>query len=184
MLTLITGGTRSGKSGFATKLAAATNEAVLYVATWREDSATHADEMAMNRIARHKQSRPGNWRTVILEQDATLQTLAHAPERVVLLDCIGLWVGGTLFDNVGARDEMQWSDIEARAEQLMNTLVCAVDQHDGRWFVVTNEVGSALTPDNAVGRAFADAMGRANQTLMKHCHQAWLLVAGASLQLK
>ncbi|MGF1665735.1 MAG: bifunctional adenosylcobinamide kinase/adenosylcobinamide-phosphate guanylyltransferase, partial [Acidimicrobiia bacterium] len=59
MLTLLTGGARSGKSSAAVRLASATAAPVHYLATAQPGDA----EMAQ-RIARHRADRPAGWITV------------------------------------------------------------------------------------------------------------------------
>ena len=59
MITLVTGGARSGKSDFAEKLVkeAAGENPVLYIAT-----ATNTDGEMADRIRHHQARRPANWR--------------------------------------------------------------------------------------------------------------------------
>ncbi|HEY0583627.1 MAG TPA: bifunctional adenosylcobinamide kinase/adenosylcobinamide-phosphate guanylyltransferase, partial [Chloroflexota bacterium] len=56
---LVLGGVRSGKSGYAERLAAESGGPVLYVAT-----ATASDDEMRERILRHRAQRPATWRTV------------------------------------------------------------------------------------------------------------------------
>ena len=59
MITLVLGGTRSGKSRYAQQLARQLSERPLYVATSRPWDADHKA-----RIARHQRERGPEWRTV------------------------------------------------------------------------------------------------------------------------
>src|SRR5947209_16990448 len=58
-LILILGGTRSGKSALAERLAASSGRPVAFVAT-----ATAGDDEMRERIARHRASRPRQWHTL------------------------------------------------------------------------------------------------------------------------
>ena len=59
MITLITGGARSGKSSYAEMLAAQSGLQVIYIAT------AHAGDAEMDeRIRRHRAHRPAGWITV------------------------------------------------------------------------------------------------------------------------
>ncbi|MFD2273057.1 bifunctional adenosylcobinamide kinase/adenosylcobinamide-phosphate guanylyltransferase [Undibacterium arcticum] len=93
MRTLILGGSRSGKSAYAEQLAAASGKEVIYIATAQAGDA----EMAQ-RIALHRQQRPAHWHTV--EQPLALgDAIAEwsAPARVLLVDCLTLWLSNLLF---------------------------------------------------------------------------------------
>lgn len=72
-LVLVIGGARSGKSGYAERLAAGSGRPVVYVATARD----WGDPEMADRIAAHKAARPAQWRTVEapLLDEATLARL-------------------------------------------------------------------------------------------------------------
>ena len=40
-----------------------------------------------------------------------------------------------------------------------------------------------MVPATAVGGLFRDRLGALQQVLMRHCHSAWLVVAGRALNL-
>src|SRR5919199_3507238 len=91
-LTLVLGGARSGKSRHAEALAESSGLRLVYVAT-----AEARDREMMDRIARHRARRDGRWTTLEapLELAATLAAEA-APDRVVLVDCLTLWLSNVL----------------------------------------------------------------------------------------
>ena len=81
-VTLVLGGVRSGKSALAERLARAAGRPVLVVATARVTD----DDMA-ERIARHRASRPANWRTVEAPLDLVAAVGQHAAgDEVVVVD--------------------------------------------------------------------------------------------------
>ena len=82
------GGARSGKSRHAEHLAMASGLAPVYLAT----AQALDDEMA-RRIAAHRARRGPAWRTVEepLDLVGALQREC-APERIVLVDCLTLWL--------------------------------------------------------------------------------------------
>jgi adenosylcobinamide kinase/adenosylcobinamide-phosphate guanylyltransferase len=51
-------------------------------------------------------------------------------------------------------------------------------------WVVSNEVGWSLVPDNALGRRFRDEAGRLNQRIASVADKACLIVAGMKLDLQ
>ncbi len=92
MLTLVTGGARSGKSRHAEALIAHAPQ-VLYIAT----SQVFDDEMAA-RIQHHRDGRPAHWRTAERwRQLDELITPDIAPEEAILLECITTLVTNLLF---------------------------------------------------------------------------------------
>ena len=92
MLTLVTGGARSGKSRHAEALIAHAPQ-VLYIAT----SQVFDDEMAA-RIQHHRDGRPAHWRTAERWQQLDeLITPDIAPEEAILLECITTLVTNLLF---------------------------------------------------------------------------------------
>ena len=88
MLILVTGGSRSGKSGFALSLAERTAGPRVFLAT----AQAFDDEMA-RRIAAHQKSRNAGWGLVeepLRVPEALGRALGEA--RTVLLDCVTLWM--------------------------------------------------------------------------------------------
>ena len=181
MLTFILGGARSGKSSYAERLATEHGGPVLYVATAR----AWDDDMAA-RIRRHQADRPAHWQTLEVPLDvgaAVTDWLAAAPERpaVVLLDCITL-----LANNVVAPlpEDLRPEVAEAALAPEIAALIEAVRTSGLDWIIVSNEVGLGIVPPYALGRAYRDALGRANQRLAAVADRALFMVAGLPLALK
>ena len=83
-LTFVTGGARSGKSGFAEQLAVQGGAPVTYIAT-----AEPGDTEMRRRIEEHRRRRPGSWRTVEAPLDLPeAVTAALAGGGTVLVDCL------------------------------------------------------------------------------------------------
>lgn len=164
---LVTGGARSGKSGFAEQLALKAGRCPIYVAT----SAAWDQEMA-DRIGHHKARRDERW-TTVEEQLDLVGTLARhcGPDRVVLVDCLTLWLTNLIL---------------ADRDLALDTasLAAAIPDLAGPVIFVTNEVGLGIVPDNAMARAFRDAQGRLNQELARVCGRVVLVACGLPLLLK
>src|SRR5271168_4573084 len=89
---LVLGGARSGKSRYAQALAEESRPERLFLATAEAGD----DEMA-RRIARHRADRGEGWATreEPLELAAALRAAARA-ERIVLVDCLTLWLSNLM----------------------------------------------------------------------------------------
>lgn len=164
-LSLILGGTRSGKSQYAERLITAQPPPWVYIAT-----AQAFDDEMRDRIAIHRARRDVGW--FVIEEPLDLaRALAEAGERPVLVDCLTVWLGNlTLGDH----------DITAATEALD----AALDRRGVPTVLVSNEVGLGIVPDNALARAFRDASGRLNQHFAARADSVLFLVAGLPMRVK
>lgn len=164
---LVLGGARSGKSRYAQGRAEATGLVPLFIAT-----AQAFDEEMAERIARHQAERGNGWQTVEAPLDLADAIAAHAaPDHVLLVDCLTLWVSNLL---LGERD----------IPSATTALTDAVAAARGPVILVSNEVGAGIVPENPLARQFRDAAGRINQQVAAIANEVRLVVAGLSLQLK
>lgn len=161
---LVLGGTRSGKSEVAERIAAGVGGAVTYLATGSTDGSAGASDLNA-RIARHQQRRPSDWTTV--ECGAGLAAALRArPGGTVLVDSLGTWLA-------------------AHHDFAANTadLVAAITARRGTTIVVSEEVGLAIHPTTELGRRFVDALGSLNQAVAAEADEVALVVAGRTLWL-
>jgi adenosyl cobinamide kinase/adenosyl cobinamide phosphate guanylyltransferase len=166
--TLLLGGARSGKSSLAVRLADEASAPVVVLAT-----AEARDEEMAERIAVHRAARPGSWDVVEAPLDVGEAVAGIREDACVVLDCLTLWVANAL--EAGWRDE----EVE-RAAAAVATIAAGREQPT---VVVTNEVGLGLVPENALGRAYRDLLGRVNAVFAAEAEQAYLMVAGRTLEL-
>ena len=89
MITLVTGGARSGKSTFAESLYE-NDKDVVYIAT-----AKALDDEMKERVKHHQNSRPKQWRTY--EGNYNLSN-AIRTEKNYLLDCITVLTSNIMYD--------------------------------------------------------------------------------------
>ena len=87
---LITGGSRSGKSSYAEKLALALSPAPVYLATARI-----WDDEFRERVRRHQERRGPQWTNIEEEKQLSRHDLTG---RVVVVDCMTLWATNFFFD--------------------------------------------------------------------------------------
>lgn len=163
---LITGGARSGKSGFAERLTLSMGGEAIYVAT-----AEALDGEMAERIARHRARRGPEWETVnaSLSLLDTLHETDHGRPRLV--DCLTLWLSNLMHHG------HDWqTEVRALAEALPGFAAPVV--------FVTNEVGAGIVPENRLARAFRDAAGLVNQEIAAACDELWLVTAGYPMKVK
>ena len=177
-LTLVIGGTRSGKSAFATELAKKQKH-VCYIATADSGQSSHINDGEMlERIEKHKKSRPAEWKTVEapLELDKAISNL-NGSFDVVLIDCITIYVTNMLLGN--HKEEGDAYIIDA-----INKLCSVCKSAPFHVIIVTNEVGYGLVPDNALSRRFRDIAGYANQIIAREADNVYLVTAGIESKIK
>jgi adenosylcobinamide kinase/adenosylcobinamide-phosphate guanylyltransferase len=169
-VTLVLGGARSGKSRWtqaaAEAWAAAHGRRLVMVVT----AQAFDDEMA-ERIARHRADRDVRWRTIEapLELPAAVEGLAAG--EVAVVDCLTLWLSNLLL-------------AEADLAEAFDRLQRAAAVSPARLWLVSNEVGQGIVPDNALARRFRDEAGRLHQALAAQAEEAAMIVAGLPLWLK
>lgn len=181
MLTLVTGGARSGKSRHAEALIADAPQ-VLYIAT----SQIFDDEMAA-RIQHHRDGRPAHWRTAERWQQLDeLITPAIAPAEAILLECITTMVTNLLFALGGDSDPDGWdyAAMERAIDDEIGVLIAACQRCPAHVVLVTNEVGMGIVPENRLARHFRDIAGRVNQRLAAAADAVWLVVSGIGVKIK
>ncbi|CAN5813670.1 bifunctional adenosylcobinamide kinase/adenosylcobinamide-phosphate guanylyltransferase [soil metagenome] len=165
-LCLVIGGARSGKSRFAEGLVAARPGPWTYIATGEALDA----EMAA-RIAAHRAGRGRGWRTIEAPIELAAALGRVPPGEAVLVDCLTLWLANHL---------MAGHDLEAEAARLE----AALAGRRGPLWLVSNEVGMGIVPENALARRFRDAAGQLNQRIAARADRVLLVAAGLPLALK
>jgi adenosyl cobinamide kinase/adenosyl cobinamide phosphate guanylyltransferase len=177
MLTLVLGGTSSGKSRFAVDLARQQGGQVLFVATGHP-----SDEEMAARIVAHRRERPRTW--LIKEEPWRLEQAiqAHPEASTVLIDSIDGWVANHMEEAGG--DQVPWIQTNLqRSEMECRTVLEQLPSLARRVICVSSEVGMSPIALNAYGRAFVDLLGRINQRLNAIAAERYLIVAGCPLPL-
>lgn len=166
---LITGGQRSGKSEEAERRALALSDRPVYMAT------AHVwDEEFQRRVALHQQRRGPQWTNIEEERHLSRHDL-HG--RVVLVDCLTLWLTNLLFDAQDAETEQVLETAKAEFDAL-------VEQEDATFIFVTNEIGLGGVSENRLQRQFTDLQGWMNQYVAERADEVILMVSGIPLRLK
>ena len=169
-LTLITGGTRSGKSRWAVRMASEREEPVTFVATL-----IPGDEAEMReRVKRHRADRPAHWETVEEARDLARVFEGAIRAGTVVVDCLTLYVSNLLLD--GRSDDEILENVAHACEQMKRS--------SAEIIVVTNEVGWGIVPDHAMGRRFRDVAGLVNQKVAETADEVYMVSCGIPIRIK
>jgi len=168
-ITFILGGARSGKSAFALKEASKTSGNKAYIAT-----AEALDEEMQQRIENHKRQRSKDW--ITYEEPLRIAEVIKKIESTcsaIVIDCLTLWLSNVMHGN---------PDIGYEIENLVDTLHTA--RNASCIYIVSNEVGMGIVPENEVARKFRDMAGILNQKVAEVSDEVYMVVAGIALKIK
>ncbi len=165
-LSLILGGARSGKSGYAEQLAKDSGLSVTYVAT-----AQAFDEEMSQRIKKHQLDRPDHWQSIEVPTQLPTVIKEHGNQGVILVDCLTLWLMNLLHE-------------ELDVHQYVNDLLEVLAQIKGQVILVSNEISMGVVPMGEMSRLYVDELGRMHQKIAKQATNVTLMVAGLPMTVK
>ncbi|HEB76747.1 MAG TPA: bifunctional adenosylcobinamide kinase/adenosylcobinamide-phosphate guanylyltransferase [Nitrospirae bacterium] len=172
-LVFVTGGARSGKSSFALNEASSMPGPKAYIAT-----AEPLDGEMAERIRRHREERGSGWDT--LEEPVELAALLRSVKdrySVLLVDCLTLWLSNIyIVDRAGVEREIE--GLVRVLKELRGSPGCP------SLYLVSNEVGMGIVPENRLARVFRDMAGRLNQEVAGVADEVYLVVSGIPLKVK
>ncbi len=163
----ISGGQRSGKSGYAQNLALELSNTPVYLATSRVWDDDHK-----KRIERHQADRDERWTNIEEEKHISQLDLS---QRVVVMDCVTLWL--TNF----------FSDYEYNVDQTLEAAKAEFDRlitQDFTLIIISNEIGMGLHAETKAGRKFTDLQGWMNQYIAQKANHATFMVSGIPVKMK
>lgn len=178
-ITLITGGSRSGKSTYAEKLCIdstkVSNKELLYIATCPK-----VDDEMDDRIERHKNQRANhNWQTIEEELDLE-KIISENSNCCILVECLTLWISNLIWQAEKADEKLT----EALIYDRVNKLIKICEEQEIEITFVTNETGMGIMPINDMARLFSDLSGRANQTLAQAANDVYFMVSSLPMKVK
>ncbi|MGM0471776.1 MAG: bifunctional adenosylcobinamide kinase/adenosylcobinamide-phosphate guanylyltransferase [Bacillota bacterium] len=178
---LILGGTRSGKSTFAEEIAYQLGkEDVTYIAT-----AKVSDLEMQDRIDKHQQQRPSQWRTIEEPYQVAdkIEEIAQETE-VILIDCLTILVSNLLLiDSESVDEEIDYS-ASKRALDRVRGLGRSIREAKSNLIIVSNEVGQGVVPSYKLGRIYRDTIGQANQIIAQAVSEVYITYAGLPVEIK
>ena len=168
-ITLVTGGSRSGKSKHALELAASYNNKA-FIAT-----AEATDDEMRSRIERHRRERDPSFRTweEPIDLVVALKSLPGNTE-VAVVDCLTVWLGNLFY-----REK-----INNETCPEIETFLGILEAPPCHLILVTNEVGMGVIPADGATRLFRDTAGSINQILAELAHEVIFSVSGIPLRIK
>ncbi|WP_035270039.1 bifunctional adenosylcobinamide kinase/adenosylcobinamide-phosphate guanylyltransferase [Desulfitibacter alkalitolerans] len=187
-IVMVVGGSSSGKSVFAEKMAHDLEQKqagyVTYVAT-----GTIWDHEFAKRVEKHKNRRPESW-GIIEEPHNLHDALANNGDNgIFLIDGIGTWVTNLMYA-ISPKGEEQPRDFiwnkehEDKFAGYLRLFIEACKNFNGTIIMVADEVGMDVVPFYKEARVFRDLNGMANQQLAQYAEEVHLVVCGISLQIK
>lgn len=177
MISIVTGGARSGKSEFAESLIKGD---AIYIAT----AENFDDEMDL-RIKKHVKRREEssiNWRTVECLKKFDGLT---GDEKYVLFDSLGVFISNIMFSKTA--DDLTDESIEETILEVRKELEHLLDwarENDKELVIVTDEVGMSIIPESKVARVYRDLIGTINKEVAAKCDRAYLVCMGIEVRLK
>jgi adenosylcobinamide kinase / adenosylcobinamide-phosphate guanylyltransferase len=169
---LVTGAARSGKSEWAERLAAQSEEhgkSVVYVATAQR---YEGDQDWDRRIDQHIERRPVSWRSMEIPFDLAGAIEGGLETECFLVDSLGSWVGNAL--------EMNDQDWRRCCQNLITSIKSSVVS----LIFVSEETGWGVIPAYPMGRLFRDRLGRVVRELGQVADETFLVVAGFAIDVQ
>lgn len=169
-ITFVLGGSRSGKSRFAVKLAKRKARNVAFIAT-----CLPKDLEMKKRIAIHKKTRPSYWRVFENPKDIpSLLKQIGSKFEVIIIDCLTLLVSNFLLKGHN----------ENSIKDAIDKILKSLKKNKGESIIVSNEVGLGIVPENKLARDFRDITGRINQIVATKADEIFFLVSGIPWRIK
>ena len=173
---LITGGSRSGKSAYAQALAESFSGIKTYVAT-----CPIIDEEMEKRIRKHREMRQASaWQTIEETKDLAGALKRARESRVILVDCLTLWINNLMYDAELAGKDITEEDIAMLCGEVLGVcdgLPCTI-------IFVTNEIGMGIVPENPASRLYRDLAGRCNQIIAGRADAVTFIISGLPMNIK
>ncbi len=191
-ITFVIGGARSGKSSFALDQASKIEGPRVYIAT-----AEALDEEMKARIEKHKVERGSEWDTYEEPLNLTDALLNSKDKyKVAVVDCLTIWLSNLMIRTQNTESRTQITDHRSQTkeetiQEFIDTLlklkpssVCSLGSGPCVLYIVSNEVGMGIVPENRLARLFRDLAGDLNQKVAAVSDEVYLVTAGIPMKIK
>ena len=196
-ITFVIGGARSGKSSFVLNEGAKLEGQRAYIATGEA-----LDDEMHDRIRKHKEDRGPEWSTYE-EPFEIAKILSDIKDkyRLIVIDCLTLWLSNVLLrtksqdQGTKTTDESMQEFIDElnrfkngirnpESEDRLTDHESRITDNGPRLFIVSNELGMGIVPENELAREFRDLTGFLNQKVAVIADEVYLVTAGIPLKIK
>jgi adenosyl cobinamide kinase/adenosyl cobinamide phosphate guanylyltransferase len=184
-ITFVIGGARSGKSSFVLNKAAEIEGPRVYIATGEA-----LDDEMKERIKQHREDRGSDWDTY--EEPLNVpDVLSNIDKKynTIVIDCLTLWLSNVMIRT--KNKEQRSKTTEKRILELIMTLnqykessVCSLKSGLCNLYIVSNEVGMGIVPENPLAREFRDLAGFLNQRIAEVADDVYMVTAGIPVKIK
>lgn len=174
-LTLIMGGSNSGKSKFAEGILG-NYQSVLYLAT-----AEPFDEEMKIKIEQHRQSRPREW--VTKEEPVHFDKVLEKEKdnfTAILVECILLYVNNIMLKY----SSLSGDEVEKMALEIIGNALEIIKNSKFDCYMISGETGLGLIGESKVARRYARVLGTVNQLLAKNAENVFFVIAGIPTKIK
>jgi adenosylcobinamide kinase/adenosylcobinamide-phosphate guanylyltransferase len=174
MFTFVTGGLRSGKSGYALRRASELGPPPwLYVAAHVE-----GDEELKARLEGHRRDQDATWKLIEAPEQllTVLDPATLTGHGAVVLDRFSVWLSNRLAKTDRTADRDLLAEIETLSDRLYRSTTPVV--------LVTTEIGLGFLPASVPDRRLINVAGMANQILSERAETAVMMVSGIALRLR
>ncbi|MDP2725240.1 MAG: bifunctional adenosylcobinamide kinase/adenosylcobinamide-phosphate guanylyltransferase, partial [Syntrophales bacterium] len=101
-----------------------------------------------------------------------LLTAIECKYGIIIVDCLTLWLSNVMTAGLDAGNEIE------------NLVASLASLRSARLYIVSNEVGAGIVPDNELARRFRDAAGILNQKVASISDEVYMTVAGIPIKIK
>ncbi|MCR5665294.1 MAG: bifunctional adenosylcobinamide kinase/adenosylcobinamide-phosphate guanylyltransferase [Eubacterium sp.] len=168
MITMVYGGSGSGKSEFAEELCMKENGEKYYIATMQPYG-----EEGKKRIERHRALRAGKG-FITIEQYVDMQNAPIEQSKVVLLECLSNLVANEVFRKTRKEDTAQY----------IYEGICKLQERTNHLVVVTNDVFTDGNHYDETTREYMKVLGCVNRMLAKDAQHIYEVVVGIGIKIK
>ena len=207
----IIGGSDSGKSIFAEKLALKIHEKsnakkIAYIAT-----SEYVDKEMKNKILIHQKRRGKNFKSY--EENLFIDKKIHEifdAHNIFLLECIATWLGNIFHNKKKNPEKISFEIINNLLENFINLksqkneedftlMLRAVENKKFKnklsavfkknpinkiLIIVSSEVNLGIIPDNKLSREYKTLLGKLNQYIADKANFVYFLISGNPIRLK